>query len=70
MHDVHAQFLVTGEQAEDQQGGADIGRYQGGLVDGSGEEEAAQAERDIDERAGNGDSRHGSSLTIPLVSLQ
>jgi membrane carboxypeptidase/penicillin-binding protein len=70
MHDVHAQFLVAGEQAQHQQHSSDGGRDQCGLVDSAGEEEAAQAERDIEEREDDSDSRHACSLAMQLLSLQ
>jgi hypothetical protein len=70
MHDVHAQLLVTAEQAQHQQDSADSSRDQRGLVDGTGKEEAAQAERDIEEREDDSDSRNGCSLAMQLLSLQ
>ena len=69
MHDVHAQLLVAAEQAQHQQDDADGGRDQRGLVDGAGEEEAAQAECDVDEREDDSNSRHAPSLAMQLGSL-
>ena len=60
----------TGEQAQHQQYGADGGRDQRGLVDGAGEEEAAQAERDVEDREDDSDSRHACSLAMQLLSVR
>ena len=67
VHDVFPQVFLLAEEAENEQGGAQISGDEGGFVDGSGEKKGPEAKENIRKGEANGCNRHKFVTSRPSL---